>query len=79
MTDRPHHPEARTASVADIVEPVRGEFYIVLGIGDGTCERWRLTKSQVRWLTRRGVNSSSFDEDRMGRQANEMLKGDVSF
>lgn len=63
----------------DLIEEPRGTFYLKIAKGDGTCERLSLTKQQVRNLVRRGVNTSAFDEDRMGRQASGMLAGDVSF
>lgn len=64
--------------MTDLIEEPRGNFYLKLMI-DGEVQRQPLTKQQVRNLVRRGVNSSAFDEERMGRVASEMLKGDVSF
>jgi hypothetical protein len=47
----PFH-ECKRALIAGIVEPVKGELYVLLGEGDHTCERWLLTESLARKLRR---------------------------
>jgi len=42
--------DCKTAQVAAIIEPTKGEFYIMLGRGDHTCERWRIDESLARKL-----------------------------
>lgn len=42
--------ECKKAFIADIVEPVKGELYVMLGEGNHDCERWLLTESLARKL-----------------------------
>lgn len=44
--------EPKKAIVADVVEEVRGEFILMLGSGDHSCERWQLTESLARRIRR---------------------------
>lgn len=44
--------EPKKAVVADVVEEVRGDFIIVLGEGDHTCQRWQLTESLAKKIRR---------------------------
>jgi hypothetical protein len=49
------HPDAKVAAVACLTEACPGEFYLTLGPGDHTCERWLITESQLRLIVRDGV------------------------
>jgi hypothetical protein len=46
------HSEATVARVAAITEPADGEFYIMLGEGDGECTRWLLSGDLARKIRR---------------------------
>ena len=46
------HLECKKAAVAAVVEPVKGEIYVMLGEGNHDCERWLLTESLARKLRR---------------------------
>jgi hypothetical protein len=48
---KPFH-DCKKAFVAGIVEPVKGEIYVMLGEGNHDCERWLLTESLARKLRR---------------------------
>lgn len=42
----------KTALVAAITEPVKGELYVMLGEGDHDCVRWKITQELARKLRR---------------------------
>lgn len=44
--------DCKTAMVAAIVEPTKGELYIMLGAGDHSCERWRIDEDLAKKLRR---------------------------
>lgn len=50
----PFHP-CKTAAVAGVTEPTKGEFYILLGEGNHDCTRWRLSESLLKKI-RREIN-----------------------
>jgi hypothetical protein len=47
----PFH-DCKTAQVAAVIEPSKGELYVMLGEGNHDCTRWRLTESLARKLRR---------------------------
>lgn len=44
-----------SAIVAAVIEPSKGEYYIMLGPGDSSATRWRMTESLLKKL-RREIN-----------------------
>lgn len=50
----PFH-NCQTAHVAAILEPAKGEYYILLGPGDHSATRWRMTESLLKKI-RREIN-----------------------
>ena len=52
----PSH-DCQSAQVAGITEPTKGEYYILLGPGDHTATRWRMTESLLKKL-RREINEA---------------------
>jgi hypothetical protein len=45
-------PEDKTAAVAVVTNDHDGNYFITLGVGDGTCERWKVKESLARKLRR---------------------------
>jgi len=43
------------AIVAAVIEPSKGEYYIMLGPGDSSAARWRITDSLLKKI-RREIN-----------------------
>ena len=60
------HPDAKVALVAGLTNPVPGEYYLVFSEGDHKAERWKLNKSQLRWLVREAFPMVVSDDDREG-------------
>lgn len=45
-------PDDETAAVAVVTDDMNGNYFLTLGVGDGTFKRWKLTEKLARKIRR---------------------------